>query len=252
MKPKWDVAVICGHPALTPTPPHTNFHSPFPIFQAQKSSWWRREPPPLQFLALWRLNNPFHLLFIPLAPLTRAVILLRCEVECWGFMWFKSFKWHLADLRKHWAFLPWWTDPRLKGGGAFHYSIKIICGCVTALFALWVKFSSIHENFASWIPLFVTCDEVCIPRLRRWPHSACKSTLWGRVGAGRGGGDVGGVWAAWFAASGQCHSAAKFLSMSKLIVMLHCSPGQQVKGMVIIERRISKTLNIRWERYHYP
>lgn len=40
---------------------------------------------PLQFFALCRLNNPFHLLFIPLALLTRAVKLLWWNAECWSF-----------------------------------------------------------------------------------------------------------------------------------------------------------------------
>lgn len=58
--------------------------APLSFFPSRVEFLMQKRPPLLQFPALCWLNNPFHLFFIRLTPLTGAVILLHCEVECWG------------------------------------------------------------------------------------------------------------------------------------------------------------------------
>lgn len=63
------------------------------------------------------------------------------------------------------------------------------------------------------------------------------------------------IWAAPlpFAAYGLCHFPAKKRKSSrKLIVPLQSFQGQQVKGLAIMERRISESFKIWPVIYHYP
>ena len=82
---------MCGLPAVCPVP-HRSVWSKgvskrLPVsslLYPSRTKLLMENWTPLQFLALCRLNNPFHLLFIPLAPLTWAVILLWRDAECWS------------------------------------------------------------------------------------------------------------------------------------------------------------------------
>lgn len=90
-KSKRDAALMCGLPAVCPVP-HRSVWSKgvskwLPVsslLYPSRTKLLMENWTPLQFLALCRLNNPFHLLFIPLAPLTWAVILLWRDAECWS------------------------------------------------------------------------------------------------------------------------------------------------------------------------
>lgn len=71
--------------------------APLSFFPSRAEFLMQKRAPPLQFPALYWLNNPFHLFFIRLTPLTGAVIPLHCKAECWGgggggVMWFQIFK----------------------------------------------------------------------------------------------------------------------------------------------------------------
>lgn len=80
---------------------------PLYFIQAEQSCWWRTEPPPAVPCSLL-VKKPFHLLFIPLALLTWAVILLCWDVEHQSlcslseakFLCFMLSKYCTTDLRE--------------------------------------------------------------------------------------------------------------------------------------------------------
>lgn len=94
-----------------------------------------------------------------------------------------------------------------------------------------------------YFPMYLSLVRSFTLCIRQWPHHACKPILGDHLGCSPV------ICSIRTSVSFPCQ---KCRSMLKLIVPLHSLQGQQVKGMVIIERRISKTLNMWLVIYHYP